>query len=408
MNYLTEWYDALQAFKWKNALINDPHFRNLESIRNEVAAFIPAEDLESSVVKNHDNWLLHILFDKQPSSIYLLNEVAEMIKFYKTLPNNQALHLFQKNGKINYKGFNEKLFELQVNYLLRSVGLEPEIGQHYLVDGNEKEIDLLLHYHGQTYNIEVTKYYDAFTEELLALTMEIIGTLHQTTIKRTLTLDEIFSGYIGFKKRQDGLVRKNKQLFYKGVKDFIHGYRSVKDTTIMHPGKKDSEDYVFQIEPVFSQNYERTYDRELDRYPGYIKFKIEANLTTNRYHANTFASTRTSVEDGNKRLVLKIREKLKQHRKYADGLLVIVIAIEEVFSSYSNNRAIPIRQKDVDNQAIYNEIRGKAAVVLLFKELKPDGVSYQKMVLGDRIAHREIFEVIHQIYPNIRYLHGSS
>ncbi|WP_431199624.1 hypothetical protein ACQ86K_01150 [Mucilaginibacter sp. P19] len=343
--------------------------------------------------------------DKQPSSIYLLNEVAELLKFYRKLPNKEALHIIQKNGKINYRSFNEKLFELQVNYLLRSVGLNPQVGQSYLLDGNQKEIDLLLEYNGQTYNIEVTKYYDAFTEELLALSMEIIGSLHQTTIKRTLTLDEIFSGYIAFKKRKDGLVKRNKELFYKGVKDFVHGYRSVKeDNTIRHPSKKETDDFAFQIEPVFSQNYERAYDQLLDKYPGYIKFKIEADLKTNRYHANAYTATRTSVEDGNTRLVEKIREKLRQHKNYQDGLLVIVIAIEQVFSSFSNNRAIPIRQNDVNKKAIYDEIKGKAAVVLLFKEMKPDGVSYQKMTLGDRVVHHDIFEVMKKIYPNIRYL----
>ncbi|RCH56845.1 hypothetical protein DJ568_03035 [Mucilaginibacter hurinus] len=405
MNYLDEWYDSLQAFKWKNALVNDPHFRNLDAIKNEVGSFFPEKDLQSPLRKNHDNWLLHILADKQPSSIYLLNEVAELIKFYRKLPNGEALHIFQKNGKINYRSFNEKLFELQVNYLLRSVGLHPQIGQSYLLDGNEKEIDLLLEHNGQTYNIEVTKYYDAFTEELLALSMDIIGTLHQTTIKRTLTLDEIFSGYIAFKKRKDGLIKQNKELFHKGVKDFIHGYRSVKeDDTIRHPAKKETDDLVFQIEPVFSQNYERTYDQKLDRYPGYIKFKIEADLKTNRYHANAYTAARTSVEDGNKRLIGKIREKLKQHSKYQDGLLVIVLAIEQVFSSFSNNRAIPIRQNDVDKHAIHAEIRGKAAVVLLFKELKPDGISYQKMILGDKVLYSGILDLILKIYPNIRYI----
>lgn len=408
MNYLDEWYQTLQAFKWKNALINDPHFRNLEAIRNEIAAFIPPDDFELSLTKSHDNWLLHILFDKQPNSIYLLNEVAELLRFYRNLPDKESLKLFKKNGKINYKGFNEKLFELQVNYLLRSGGLEPKTGQYYLLDGNKKEIDLLVHYHGQTYNIEVTKYYDVFTESLLGLATDIIGSLHLTTIKRTLTMDEIFSGYFAFKKRNEEVVRQNKNLFHKGVKDFIHGYRSVKENTILHPAKKETDDYVFLIEPVFSQNYERLYDGELGKYPGYIKFKIEANLQTNRYHANTYAATRTSVADGNKRLVSKIREKLRQHHKFEDGLLVIVIAIEEIFSSFSNNRAIPIRQRDVDKRAIHAEIRGKAAVVLLFKELKPDGVSYQKMTFGDRVAHQDIFEVIKKIYPNIRYLPEAS
>jgi hypothetical protein len=404
MNFLDEWYYSLQAFKWKNALINDPHFRNLDAIKNEIASFLPIEDLESSLLKSHDSWLLHILADKQPSSIYLLNEVAELLRFYNKLPDNNSYNLIQKNGKINYKGFNEKLFELHVNYLLRTVGLNPEIGQKYIVDGKDKEIDILLNYSGLIYNIEVTKYYDAFTEELLILATDIIGNLHKTTIKRTLMLDEIFSGYIGFKRRDDSVIRKNKQLFYNGVKAFIHGYRSVKDNVITHPAKKETDDYLFNIEPTFSQNYENSYDKVLDRYPGYIKFKIEANLKTNRYFANTFAATKTSVEDGNKRLVAKIKEKLTQHKKYTDGYLIIVIAIEQVFSSFSNNRAIPIAQKDIDANAIHNEIRGKAAVILLFKELKPDGISYQKMILGDAIFHRDLLKLIQKIYPAIRYL----
>src|SRR6185312_3696183 len=141
MNYLEEWYSSLQEFKWKNALINDPHFRNLESLKNELSAFLPESDLTGSLQQNHDNWLLHILFDKQPNSIFILNEVAELLKYYKSIPGNEAYHLISKGGRINYKGLPERLFEIHVNYLLRSVGLNPEIGHTYQVGANTKEID---------------------------------------------------------------------------------------------------------------------------------------------------------------------------------------------------------------------------------------------------------------------------
>ena len=406
MNYLDEWYNAMQQFKWKNALLNDPYFRELEAVKTEIASFIPKEDLESSLLQGHDNWLLHVLADKQPGSVFLLNEVAELIKFYKTLPAKEVYHIFLKNGKVNYRGFSEKLFEIHINYLLFSVGLNPEIGHTYEVDGDAKEIDILLNYHDQNYNIEVTKYYDVFTEELLGLATHIIGSLHKTTIARTLTLDEIFSGYIGFKKRDHSLIKKNKQLFNDGVKSFIHGYRSVKNDTILHPGKKENDDYIFHIEPTFSQNYENSYNQILDGYPGYIKFKIEANLITNRYHATTNAATLSSVADGNERLVNKIKEKLRQHRKYDKGKLIIVIAIEQAFSSFSNNRAIPIRQANIDSQAIHNAIRGKAAVILLFKELEGNSISYQKMILGDGVAYHDIFKLIDKINPAIRFIRG--
>ncbi|HZW69709.1 MAG TPA: hypothetical protein VFF57_02490 [Hanamia sp.] len=402
MNYLEEWYSSLQEFKWKNALINDPHFRNLESLKNELSAFLPESDLTGSLQQNHDNWLLHILFDKQPNSIFILNEVAELLKYYKSIPGNEAYHLISKGGRINYKGLPERLFEIHVNYLLRSVGLNPEIGHTYQVGANTKEIDILFKFGNTVFNVEATKYYDAFSEELLSLTSEILWKLQAMPVKRTLTMDEIFSGYIGFKKRDDNVVKKSKQLFYDGTKSFIHGYRSVKNTTIQHPEKKETEDFVFHIEPTFTHNYEKEYDKVLEDLPGYIKFRIAVDLQANTYIATIRASTKSSIEDGNLRLVKKIKEKLAQHKHY-QGKLMIFIAIEQVFSSFNNNRAIPIRQKNIDADAIHRVIRGKATVVLLFKELTRNGISYQKMILGNGLEYDDLFKLLLKIRPVIRY-----
>lgn len=403
MNFLDDWYSSLQQFKWKNALINDPHFRNLERIKNELADFLPESDLTASLQQNHDNWLLHILFDKQPNSIFILNEVAELLKYYKSIPGNEAYNLRSQNGRINYKGLPEKLFEIHVHYLLRSVGLNPEIGHSYVVALNTKEIDILMKFGGREFNVEVTKYYDAFSEELLSLTTDIIWNLQRISKKRTLTLDEIFSGYIGFKKRDDTIIKKNKQLFYDGTKSFIHGYRSAKNETITHPAKKETDQFIFHIEPTFTNNYETKYDRLLANLPGFIKFRIAADLQTNTYIANISASTKSSIEDGNRRLITKIKEKLMQH-KYYQGHLIIFVAIEQIFSSFNNNRAIPIQQKDVDAPAIHKVIQGKASVVLLFKELKMNGISYQKMILGNRAEYDELFNVLLKINPAIRYI----
>jgi len=403
MNYLDEWYNSLQEFKWKNALLNDPHFRNLDRIKNELADFFPESDLTGTLQKNHDNWLLHILFDKQPNSIYILNEVAELLKYYKSIPGNEAYHLLSRDGRINYKGLSEKLFEIHVNYLLRSVGLNPEIGHTYQVGTKTKEIDISLQFDDMEFNVEVTKYYDAFSEELLSLTTEIVWNLSRMPVKKTLTLDEIFSGYIGFKKRDDQVIKKNKQLFYDGTRSFVHGYRSAKDSTIIHPKKKETDDFIFHIEPTFTHNYETVYDQVLKDMPGFIKFRITADLQTNTYIANIRASTKSSVEAGNQRLIKKIKEKLNQHKDY-QGHLMIFVAIEQIFSSFNNNRAIPIRQKDVDANAIHQAVRGKATVVLLFKELTRNGISYQKMILGNGLIYEELFQVLLKIRPAIRYI----
>jgi hypothetical protein len=39
--------------------------------------------------------------------------------------------------------------------------------------------------------------------------------------------------------------------------------------------------------------------------------------------------------------------------------VIIFVAIEQVFSSFNNNRAIPMRQKDVDADTIHQVIHAK-------------------------------------------------
>jgi hypothetical protein len=403
VNLLDEWYDTLRSFKWKNGLLNDPHFRNLEHIKAEIDAFFPKEDLLSSLQKNHDSWLFHILADKQPNSIYLLNETAELLKFYRQIPNNSVYHLKKKDGKINYKGFQEKLFEIQVNYLLRSVGLHPEIGHTYTLGTRNKEIDILLNFEDRLFNIEVTKYYDPFREEILALGTNIAWQSQYATVNRTMTLDEIFSGYIAFKQKDAAVVKSNKHLFNDGLKAFLHGYRSVKDNTILHPSKKETDLYVFHIEPAFTGYYENQYDKLLKSYPAYIKFRINANLQTNRSQINVNIQVKDNVAEANAHLLAKIEAKLNQHKHYRDNL-IIVIAIEQLFSSFNNNRAMPITQKDVDSAGIHELIQGKATVVLLFKALSAQGMSYQKMILGNGLANENLYKLLLKAYLPIRYI----
>jgi hypothetical protein len=88
-----------------------------------------------------------------------------------------------------------------VNYLLRSVELDPEIGHTYLVGTKAREIDILLKFDDTEFNVEATKYYDTFSEELLSLTTEILWKLQAMPIKRALTMDEIFQAISVSKKK---------------------------------------------------------------------------------------------------------------------------------------------------------------------------------------------------------------
>ncbi|MEB0261953.1 MULTISPECIES: hypothetical protein [unclassified Mucilaginibacter] len=88
--------------------------------------------------------------------------------------------------------------------MLSEIELMPELGQTYLsAEGNAKAMDILVKIGDRTYNVEITKYYDSFKEALLALSTEIIGIIQKTTLKKNVTLDEIYSGYFGFKVRYE-------------------------------------------------------------------------------------------------------------------------------------------------------------------------------------------------------------
>ena len=415
MDLLEDWYDSLLAYKWNNGLLNDPHFRNITALKDEIRAFFPDGELSLTLSDFHDNWFAHVLKDQQPNSIYLVSELAELIRFYRTLPNREVYQLFQKSGKLNYKGLQERFFEVQVNYLLTSVGIAPELGHRYQIretkieNGIEteiekdKEIDLLFKFEGREFNVEATKYYDAFKEELLSLGTDIIEEIGKVTVQRTLTIEEAFCGYIGFKRNDERLIRKNKQLIKQGIKDFLHGYRSAKNETIIHPGKKETDDYVFHIEPEFTGNFERKYDALLKSCAAAIKFKITADLQTSRYNILVRALASYSIADANKRLLHKISEKLKQHRHYTHQR-IIVIAIEELFTSFHKGRALPIAQNQLDENAIHDLVRGRATVMLLFKRLNKNGISYQKMIFGHGLENEALYNKLRKIYLPIRYV----
>jgi hypothetical protein len=58
---------------------------------------------------------------------------------------------------------------------------------------------------------------------------------------------------------------------------------------------------------------------------------------------------------------------------------------------------------DVDAEAIHKLIYGKAIILLLFKTLKIDGITYHKMILGDLREHQPLITALQDIDPVIYY-----
>jgi hypothetical protein len=393
----------MRDYKWKKVLREHPLFINLDKLKEELESFFDAADFDQGAKIDPDNWFLHILSNHTPNSICIINETAELIKYLRTIENAKVYHFRTNDGLVNYKALQEKLYEVHINYLFYVAGLNPKIGESYLSkSGNIKEIDILLNVGHDTYNVEITKFYDGFKEELLALTTDILSYLHQITIKRELKLHEMFSGYFAFKVRDERVIKKNKPLFGTRIKQLLHGYRGQKEAVILFPAKVTEPDYEFNLEPTFNKHYEESYNDLLKPFRGSIRFRITANLKTNRFLAEAKAECTENVDDANKRLLKKIKEKINQHKNCTYKLL-IVIGIEQMFSSHYKSRALPIHKKDVDEKGIHNLIRGKAVVWLVFKEMQPLGVRYEVMTLGSTLYHSEMIEYLTTMNPSVSY-----
>lgn len=162
-NYIEQWYDHMRLLKFEKGYHNNKYFIGLDQIFSELTNFFDTKNFEVNGKIDPNNWLLHILGNKQLNSICVANEIAELIRYFKTLDGSESYRLKNNKGEINFKELQEKLFELYVNHLLSTVGLLPEIGRHYVsTSGHNKEIDMVIKLKDVFYNVEVTKYYDGY------------------------------------------------------------------------------------------------------------------------------------------------------------------------------------------------------------------------------------------------------
>jgi hypothetical protein len=407
MDHITSWHEYIRLYKYDKALVQHHLFTNLDGLVSEVKSFFDPEDFKLSGRLNPDNWFLHILANHVPNSICIVNETAELIRYLRSL-NDISSYKLRKNGKLNYKALQEWFYEIYVHYIFSRIGLDPRTGYFYTgTNGQKKEIDILIQVDEQCYNIEVTKFYDAFKEELLGLTTDSIFYINQIAYKRKLHLHEMFSGYYLFKTRDEKIIRQNKPMFAERIKNVLHGYRGQPDDVIRYPAKISTDEFEADLEPTFSDNFVKTYPKILAGYPGSFRFRLTANQQSNRFHIEAHTECLEEKEGANRRLLAKIDEKLHQH-KLSPHPLLIIIGIEQMFSSHLKSRALPIQKRHVDTQAIHHLIRGKAIVCLIFKEMLPLGVHYDKLILGNSIAHSNLIHYLQQLDPLVTYKKSST
>ena len=380
MNYLQEWKSFLLEEKRRSLLIQKPYYKDIQLICNEISSFFLEEDLVSGKV-NPDNSIIHLFTIKQFSTVYIISEIAELIRYYNSLKDNATYNLKTKNGKTNHRELQEKLFEIYVNYILKRAGFNPIIGYSYKNDKRaDKPVDILLKLKYENCNVEVTKFYDPFKEELLELGRHLIIKTDDFINKKRIRLDELFSGYLAFNKRDLKLIREKKRFYEQKLKEYFHSYRSIQHYTIKSLPKVVADNFEFLMEPSYFGGYENKYDEYLKTFSCYVKFRLNCNIKTGRVWSEFKVEIRDKFKRQNDALIEKIQEKIRQHKTY-QGKLLIVIAVEHIFSMHKKGSSMPIEKEHIDVKRIKDLLNQNTVVFIVFKELKPDSLSYDKLLI---------------------------
>lgn len=393
MNILESWKEFALLEKWKRVKHDDPYFSSIRQIYEELSEFFNKEDFDVTNISSL-NWLAHILYNKQRSSIWLINEIAELIRYFRTLDNNKAYGLITKRNKINYRELREKLFELYINYTLKKVGLNPEIGQQYYDSkGNVKTIDIYLSFQGLNYNIETTNLYDHVADELFGLTMFIQRKIYEKSNNKNIKPEELFSGYFAFKKLDADLIKNQKQLFEKSIKDYFHSFRYTPDNTIKQLAKTKNDNFEFVLESSFLEKYNTEYDKFINQFPASIKFKLFRDFPSHRITADVKFSIREEIKVKNELLFNKIVAKIKQHRDYK-GKILIVIEISNVFSTHHKESKLAIKKKNINIPKIKEALNKNVMALLVFKELGSSYMKYDHLSIFNDNQHVELAKII--------------
>jgi hypothetical protein len=404
MNALESWRAFALEIKWKRADHNNPFLTRINEACDEIEKFFNPKDFDPEVNVDSDNWMLHLLVNKQLGPISFISEIAELLRHLREIDAYEIYNLIDENGNVNHRGLRDRLLELYMHYVLQRRGLKPLIGQSYNnKKGNSKEIDLLLNCNNEIYNIECTKVYDSVHDEFHGLCVFLKRKTHEKIQTRKITSDEIFSGYIAFKELNLKVLKKQKELFEKNIKEHLHAYRLTPESTIQLNKKLDEKDFEFLMESAFLGNYEKQYEDYLKQFPAAIWFTLLKDFNKGVITAQFESRITHSMAVRNELLREKIKGKLKQHRDY-EGPILIVVEISNVFGSHQKESSMLLGKRNIDQSAIKKLLPDHAMLMIIFKEIKAEQLHYDQELIYTNSRHDELANFLRNITPYLAYL----
>lgn len=366
-NLIDKWKSFIIEEKWKNGLINDPIFSQVDNICNTLKDFFSPQDFDQDNIKG--NWIAYILASRNFSSLLQLNEITELINYYKKLSNTEknAFRLRnKKDNSINYKELRNILFEFFVNNSLEKLGLNPSCIDSYKDEkGALKPLDSSFTFNEKKYIIECKKIHAQKASDFMEFAIRIALKFRNRGETKTVFTDEMVSGYIGIKTDKDlpSILNQIEQDFNILFKKYFCSFKDKNKVFIQGYAPIENDKYKICMEPDFLNKYENEYPKSLTKFDYYLKFQTRAsNIIQGKAEANFFIHiTHKKVSQF---VSEKIKKKIKQH-KSTNAHRIIFVEIEN--TQIQNGGSIPLTKEKFDINEFSKLISKNTSIVFILK-----------------------------------------
>ncbi len=397
-NYLESWKDYILKEKWTKPDLNKQiDIDEVKEISDILSDFFPINDF-STENSNHNNWLLHILSNQNPSSFFLLRRIVKWLKYYNslTIPEQNSFR-FKNRRQFNYEELRDKLFELETNYILDKNNLNPICNESYPSSKESKKpMDSLFHYENEKYLVECKKIYSKNYEVFYELIINITQYLSKRGQNQPSYADELISGYIGFKGEKIlNFIDDAEKDFYSLLSDYYNKIKKKNEFIIPKPNKTDNDNYIIIIEPNYSNKYENEYDKLSSDFDYFIKFrtwipeiikgKIRADIAVNITHKMV-----------SRFVAGKLKEKIQQHESWL-AHKIIVAEIENIMIPHKNGHSIPLSKRNLDKNEFVHLIDNRTSILFIFKTITKEELKYEIGFLRKKTFNSELSKILDKL-----------
>jgi len=397
INVLNTWRDNINRFRWRNGLLFDRDLSNIQPVYEEILSFFPIGDFFEPIRKEF--WFANLMTDLKYYPI--VYEIAELLKYHRSENLELNYPLKNKLGTIEYQHLRERLFELYIRYIFNDIVVTDQTQTSYAnSSGHQKPIDVLIAIDDETYNIEVTKYYDPFYEGLAEISFQVREYLNLRNSKMDVRLDQIFSGYVGFKKENLSDIGIIKNSLEKTIKSHLNSFLS-SSKTIKPVEKISSANYEFSIKPSYFFQSEAEIETIARDYPFFISIISTPNFQTNTVDFKLKGNLAIDTKRQNELLIKKIKEKIKQHKDY-HGRKLIVIGIDNIHTIDSKGLLPAIKKSHVDVKRISPHLPPETVVLIIFRNCI-SRVRYEGLIVGNSEYHKPLFQKIKHLKLHVTY-----